>query len=117
MAMPDDGLPGMNNVIHDLTALRSDVSKLSETLAHLVAAQACGASGRVMDAVEGAQQTLAGTADALYQSGREALADTSGRLREAGSDFEGTIERNPLTAVLIAASLGLIFGMMGRRDR
>jgi ElaB/YqjD/DUF883 family membrane-anchored ribosome-binding protein len=89
----------------DLTSLRNDLSRLSETVAQLVRGQTDGAADAMRD-----------TAQHLQQSGRALASDAQTRLRGWTSDLESSIERNPLTAVMVAAGIGLLVGLM-RRDR
>jgi ElaB/YqjD/DUF883 family membrane-anchored ribosome-binding protein len=92
----------------DLAALRRDVARLGETMSTLVQRQSQAAGHRVVEAVGDAREKLAGTA-----------AGAQTRICAASSAIEARIERNPLTAVLIAAgvgvSLGLLSTLAGRR--
>jgi ElaB/YqjD/DUF883 family membrane-anchored ribosome-binding protein len=53
-------------------------------------------------------------ADARGQLSQAAYSIRDGAL-DKSADFERRIERNPLTAVLIAAGVGLAFGVMSRQ--
>jgi ElaB/YqjD/DUF883 family membrane-anchored ribosome-binding protein len=90
----------------DLAALRDDITKLTTSVADIARTQASAATTTVMEAVEGARQKFSdGAAGAQHQ------------LRGVGSDIEAAIERNPLVAVLIALSAGLLIGMMSGARR
>jgi ElaB/YqjD/DUF883 family membrane-anchored ribosome-binding protein len=65
--------------------------------------QTQAASDGVSDAVEDAKDRIASTA-----------ADAQKRVRAASGEIEASIERNPLTAVLIAFSVGMWLSMMSR---
>ena len=41
-------------------------------------------------------------------------ADAQDRLGAFGSDIEGRIEKNPLTAVVVAGIAGLLMGLLSR---
>jgi ElaB/YqjD/DUF883 family membrane-anchored ribosome-binding protein len=87
----------------DLDALRSDIARLSDTMAGLMKAQANSAGAAVRGAVGDAREQLAQAANQAQDSALGAAAD-----------LERRIERNPLTAVLIAAGIGLALGMMSK---
>jgi ElaB/YqjD/DUF883 family membrane-anchored ribosome-binding protein len=90
----------------DFAALREDVTKLSSSVTELARKQASATTSTVADAVDGARHKLSDTA-----------AEAQNRLREAGSDLEGMIERNPMVAMLAALSAGLMIGMMSAARR
>jgi ElaB/YqjD/DUF883 family membrane-anchored ribosome-binding protein len=87
----------------DLAALRADIARLSDTMSGLVKAQANSAS----DAVRG---VVGDARDQLSQAAAQAQDSALG----AAADLERRIEKNPLTAVLIAAGIGMVLGMMSK---
>jgi ElaB/YqjD/DUF883 family membrane-anchored ribosome-binding protein len=87
----------------DLAALREDITRLSETMAGLVRSQANSAGATMRGAVGDAR-------DQLSQAATQAQDSALG----AAADIERRIERNPLTAVLIAAGIGMALGMMSK---
>jgi ElaB/YqjD/DUF883 family membrane-anchored ribosome-binding protein len=87
----------------DLAALRADITRLSDTMAGLVKGQANSAGAAVRGVVGDAR-------DQLSQAANQAQDSALG----AAADLERRIERNPLTAVLIAAGIGLALGMMSK---
>jgi ElaB/YqjD/DUF883 family membrane-anchored ribosome-binding protein len=99
------GEPTTADLNSDLAALRADIARLSDTIAGLVRVQADQA-GATMRGVVG---------DARDQLSR-AAADAQDSARNAAVDLERRIEKNPLTAVLIAAGIGMALGMMSRRN-
>ncbi|MEA2860078.1 MAG: hypothetical protein QOC72_2117 [Methylobacteriaceae bacterium] len=123
----------------DLATLRDDFAKLSSSVADLVKAQAGQASAAMRGVVGDARERLASTtADTRERlAGRAAdaqgrimdkAADAQGRIMDraadaqdrfmaATADLESTIERNPLTAVLIALFIGLLMGALSRSRR
>lgn len=90
----------------DLANLRSDVAKLSASVTELVRQQATQTQDRVLGAVDSAREQLASSA-----------ADAKESLHSASAQLEASIERNPLTAVMISMLCGLVIGMMGRSNR
>jgi ElaB/YqjD/DUF883 family membrane-anchored ribosome-binding protein len=87
----------------DLAALRQDVARLAETMSGLVQHQTQAAGHRVSAAVGDAREKIAGTA-----------AGAQNRICAAGSAVEASIERNPLTAVLIAFGVGALLALLSR---
>jgi len=92
----------------DLSSLRDDLSRLSDTVSQLVRGQT--------DGMKDTFASVRDTAQDWQESGRALASDAQGRLKGFTSDLESSIERNPLTAVMVAAGIGLLVGLM-RRDR
>jgi ElaB/YqjD/DUF883 family membrane-anchored ribosome-binding protein len=90
----------------DLAALRQDVAHLAETMSELVQHQTKAAGFRASAAVGDARDKIASTA-----------ADAQNRVRAARGEIEASIERNPLTAVLIAFCIGMSLGIVSRWHR
>jgi ElaB/YqjD/DUF883 family membrane-anchored ribosome-binding protein len=90
----------------DLAALRQDVARLAETMGELVRHQTQAAGHRVSEAVGEAKDRISSS-----------VADAQKRACAAGGEIEASIERNPLTAVLIAVGVGMSLGMLMSRSR
>lgn len=103
MAQVDDIEKFGRKLTDDYTALRDDISKLSETVAKLVSRQADVAGDRVSEAM--------GTAKAALADSAERAQD---KVKCVGADIESSIERNPYSAVLIALGVGLALGLLNR---
>jgi len=99
------GEPTAADLTSDLAALRADLARLSDTISGLARVQADSASAAMRGAVGDARDQLT-----------RAAADAQDSARNAAADLERRIERNPLTAVLIAAGIGMALGMMSRRS-
>lgn len=87
----------------DLAALRRDIAHLAETMRGTVELQAQAAGIRVSDAVGDARSKIA-----------NAAGDAQKNVKAARAEFGGSIERNPLTAVVIALGVGMVIGSLGR---
>lgn len=87
----------------DLATLRDDIAKLTGTVSQLLRTRANTASDQVYN-------SYAETRDHIGNRAAEAR-DQLGSL---GSEVESRIERNPLSAVLIAALAGLLLGLFSR---
>jgi ElaB/YqjD/DUF883 family membrane-anchored ribosome-binding protein len=89
------------DITADLASLRADVARLSDSISALMQNQARGAARHVSDAVDDAKASFASTA-----------AEVRSRVNTASGEIEASIERNPLTAMLIAFGVGMALGMM-----
>lgn len=92
----------------DVAALRDDIAKLTASVSALVHAEASATTDTVLSAVEQARQKL--SKSELSKS----AAAAQDRVGAVGSDLEAAIERNPLTAVLVALVAGLLIGILSR---
>ena len=87
----------------DLAALRDDVAKLSASVSEFIRSQTAATTNSVADAVGNARQKISDSASKAQD-----------RVASASSELEATIERNPLSAVLIAMVMGLLVGLLSR---
>jgi ElaB/YqjD/DUF883 family membrane-anchored ribosome-binding protein len=87
----------------DLAAVRQDIARLAETMSGLVQHQTRAAGHHVSDAIGDTRDKIATTA-----------ADVEKRVRAASSEIEASVERHPLTALLIVFGIGLSIGMLSR---
>ena len=85
----------------DLASLRQDIARLADTMSTLVQHQKQAAGTRVFEAVEDARDKLASTA-----------AGAQNGICAATGAIEDSIERHPLTAVLVAFGVGASLGLL-----
>ena len=90
----------------EFSALRHDVAGLTATLGELLHLQTKAAGAGLTDVIGSAQEKIA-----------DGVADAGVRVRAAGNEIEASIERNPLTALLIVFGLGMSVGMISRSRR
>lgn len=87
----------------DLATLRDDIAKLTGTVSQLLRNRASSATDQAYGS---------------FAQARDQLSERASGVREQvgslGADVETKIERNPLTAVLIAAVAGLVLGLFSR---
>jgi ElaB/YqjD/DUF883 family membrane-anchored ribosome-binding protein len=86
-----------------LAALRQDIARLSESVSALLQNPASNVSQHISDAVDDAKTKISSTA-----------TDVKTRVSAAGGEIEASIERNPLTAIMISFGVGMALGMMSR---
>jgi ElaB/YqjD/DUF883 family membrane-anchored ribosome-binding protein len=90
----------------DLASLRKDISKLTDSVSELMRARASSATASVLGVVDDVRRKITDTA-----------ADTQNRVGAVSADLESVIERNPITAVIVAGLAGLLIGMWSRPRR
>lgn len=87
----------------NLVELRRDFKELLTTVERLAAAQAAGVSDQVREGLQG----YADKGEEMFGLARE-------HAERAYDDLHDTVERNPLTAMMIALGLGFVIGMLTR---
>ncbi|MCW2318953.1 ElaB/YqjD/DUF883 family membrane-anchored ribosome-binding protein [Rhodoblastus acidophilus] len=87
----------------DFAALQRDIVNLTDAVRGLLDQQTQTARERVSDAADGVKDKVA-----------RAAGDVQKGAVAAGDEIAASIERNPLTAILIAVGLGLLVGMISR---
>ncbi len=102
------------DVGRDLDRLRADVARLGNTVTALVRSQSDSANSAVRDAAEQARDRVYARASDLGRSGQALAYEARDRLSHANASLEGQIERNPIMAVLVAAGIGLVLGLVSR---
>lgn len=100
----------------DLAALRADLARLAESVAKLVNDESAAAAESVRGKVRRVAAKAEATAAHLAEEGKAAFDDTRERVASIPEDLSAVVERNPLTSVGIALGLGMLIGMMSRRD-
>ena len=96
----------------DLKALQSDLSDLKETVAKLVS--------RAGDEAAKSAREIAGqvssAANDLAEKGANAASAATGQAKTLVTELEYIARRNPLGALAGAVVIGVLIGMMRRRD-
>ena len=92
------------DIAADFGALRRDIVHLTAALRGLVDHQTRMAGARVSVAAEGVTDKIT-----------QAAGDARKGAQSKGDDIAACIERNPLTAILVALGLGMFIGMVGRK--
>ena len=103
------------DVAAELNQLRADFGRLSTSVAELLKSQTSAAAEAIRASMGAASETFAGTAADISNSAVRITSDAQKNAVSAGHDIEASIERNPLTAVMIAAGIGMVLGMMSAR--
>ncbi len=91
------------DIAADLAALRRDIAHLAEAMRGLAAVQTQAAGVRLSGAIGDAKSKISNAAD-----------DAQNNVRAASGEIEAAIDRNPLTAVVIALGVGIAIGLISR---
>ena len=115
--MIDHNVPASpaNDMAAELTRLRDDFGRLSNSVSELVKAQANSAAETLRSTVTSMSGAAADKAAELGSSALQMTDTAQQAALTASRDIEASIERNPLTAVMIAAGVGLVLGMVSSR--
>jgi ElaB/YqjD/DUF883 family membrane-anchored ribosome-binding protein len=104
----------MSDVREDLTNVRNDLARLADTVSRMVLHRSRDAQGSVRGAVDQAREQVYGRAEDITKAGAMLTSEARDRLLDYNAEFENRIERNPIRAVLIAAGIGLVLGLLSR---
>jgi ElaB/YqjD/DUF883 family membrane-anchored ribosome-binding protein len=99
--MPELNGADSEAIAANFAALRGDIAKLSDSVTTLARHQADATGAAVGTAIDTAKGKLA-----------QAATSAQGQAMSVSADFERRIAANPLTAVLIAAGVGVTIGLM-----
>ncbi len=106
------------SVNQDVENLKSDVSRLRNDVAGILSSAVSSGKGAVMRSRDRLREAIAD----LEGKAKDRLRDTSGTLRERGSEkmdnWRARVEDRPVTAVTIAFVAGMVFAsILTRRWR
>lgn len=94
-----------DKLVTDLRALISDAEELLKATANQAGEQVAALRRRIEESLKEGKETLADAEDVLYDTTKDAA--------EAAGAY---IQKNPWSAVSIAAGIGLVLGLLIRRD-
>ena len=103
-----------SDVRDDLSAVRNDLARLADTVSNLVSGQSSAARSNARSYVDQARDQLYSRANDVSKMGGMFASEARDRFSNANQEIESRIERNPITAVLIAAGVGMVLGLMSR---
>jgi ElaB/YqjD/DUF883 family membrane-anchored ribosome-binding protein len=89
------------DIAADLAALRRDIAHMAEAVRGLAAVQTEAVGLRLSDAMGDAKSKISNAAE-----------DAQKNVQAASGEIEAAIDRNPLTAVLIALGVGMFIGLI-----
>jgi ElaB/YqjD/DUF883 family membrane-anchored ribosome-binding protein len=98
----------------EIDALQSEVKRLTDLVSDMAKAGSDRATRSISDAVDRAKDQASGTAEALAATTRQAADEIARRVEPLTTELTASVERNPLTALLLAAGVGLLIGLLTR---
>jgi ElaB/YqjD/DUF883 family membrane-anchored ribosome-binding protein len=107
-AMSQDAAEEVRALRKDLDGLRDAVAAFVSQTAERTARVAQGVASSVADQTGAAASRLADRGTAI-------ASEAADQAKGVAAEFEQLARRNPLSAIAVAAAIGLAIGMMGRR--
>jgi ElaB/YqjD/DUF883 family membrane-anchored ribosome-binding protein len=106
----------MDQAAADLKALRNDLNNLTETMTKFISQagnEAAKSAREITSNVAGQVGTVAGD---IADRGANVAAATAQQAKSFAAELESMARRNPLGAIAGAVMVGVLIGMMGRRN-
>ena len=100
----------------DLGALREDLNNLKETVANLVSKATGNAAKSVREMTSNMTEHVSSMAGDLAEKGSSAASAATNQAKTFAAEFESMARRNPLGALAGALFVGILIGMLGRRN-
>jgi len=100
----------------DLGALREDLNNLKETVANLVSKATGNAAKSVREMTSDMTEHVSSMAGDLAEKGSHAASAATNQAKTFAAEFESMARRNPLGALAGALFVGILIGMLGRRN-
>lgn len=97
-----------------LERLRADLSEINSAAGDLARSGVSEGRDRIQSEIEDMQKRIANLTTDLESRGRGAARQAGEKASALSNELEGTINRNPIASVLIAAGLGFVIGMASR---
>ena len=100
----------------DLGALREDLNNLKETVANLVSKATGNAAKSVREMTSNMTEHVSSMAGDLAEKGSNAASAATNQAKTFAAELESMDRRNPLGALAGALFVGILIGMLGRRN-
>jgi ElaB/YqjD/DUF883 family membrane-anchored ribosome-binding protein len=100
---------------NEIDSLKAEVKRLTDLVSDMAKARSDQATRTIHGVVDRAKDKASDTADAVIASGRQAADEVSRRVEPLATELAASVERNPLSAVAIAAGIGLLVGLLTRQ--
>ena len=100
----------------DLSQLRAEFSKLSDTDAEMIKSQAQSVAGAMREGVSAAGSTIADATKHMGNSATQMNSNAQRAIISTEEDLEAAIGRNPLTAVACAVGVGMLIALLSARN-
>lgn len=106
----------MNSAGSDLQALRNDLNSMKDTIAKLVSQAGGEAARSARDVASNVAGQVGNVASDLADRSASAASAATAQAKSLASELENMARRNPLGAIAGAVVLGVLIGMLGRRN-
>lgn len=106
----------MNTAGSELQSLRDELNKLSETVGKFVSQAGNDAMKSAREVSANVAGQVGSMATNIADRGAEMAHTASSQAKGFAVEFENMARRNPIGAMAGAMMLGVLIGMMGRRD-
>ena len=100
----------------DLTELREDLNNLNETVAKLLSKARGDAARSVRENTTSLTDRISSMAGDLAEKSSNAASAATNQAKTFAAEFESVTHRNPLGALAGALLVGILIGMLGRRN-
>jgi ElaB/YqjD/DUF883 family membrane-anchored ribosome-binding protein len=106
----------MNAVASDLQSLRADLNSLTETVAKFVSQAGSEAAKSAREVTSALAGQVSGVAGDIAGKSSDVASAASGQAKSLATELENMARRNPIGAMAGAVLLGVLIGLMGRRN-
>jgi ElaB/YqjD/DUF883 family membrane-anchored ribosome-binding protein len=106
----------MNSAGADLTALRADLNGLKDTVTKFISQVSSEAAKSAREVTSSVADQVGGVATDYVGKGAEMTSAASEQAKTVVSELECMARRNPLVAIAGAVLIGILIGLLGRRN-
>jgi ElaB/YqjD/DUF883 family membrane-anchored ribosome-binding protein len=101
----------------EIDALRDEVKRLADLVSELAKAGSEQATRTFQSAVDRAKDKASDASEAVAAGSRQAADEISRRIEPLAAELSANVERNPLSALFIAAGVGMLIGLLTRSGK
>ena len=106
----------MNSAGSDLQSLRTDLNSLKDTLAKFMSQAGSEAAKSAREITSNVAGQVGSVASDMVDKGASIASSTTHQAKTFAAELESIARRNPLGAIAGAVMVGVLIGMMGRRN-
>jgi ElaB/YqjD/DUF883 family membrane-anchored ribosome-binding protein len=106
----------MDQAADDLKALRHDLNKLTDTVMKFISQAGNEAAKSAREITSNVAGQVGSVAGEMADKGANIAAATTQQAKTFATELENMARRNPLGAIAGAVMIGVLIGMMGRRN-
>ena len=106
----------MNSAGSDITALRADLNGLKDTVTKFISQLSNEAAKSARDVSSSVTDQIGGAATVYAGKGAEMASAATEQAKTVANELESMARRNPLGAIGAAVLVGVLIGLLGRRN-